>query len=234
MLRAGDITLYEDTHRVFRGEREVKLTSLEFALLAWLMERKNTVCTRDDIVDGVWGRRFHYDTGTLDVHIAALRRKLMLDRLTGPIRTVRGTGFKFVDREPVNPETFRTVSLRPFIGQMLTAHAQRLAERRLHTELRLDPFVSDITTDEQVFGELFGQLLELFSRCAAEESTLHIASAWEIHAFTLSVEGTAAPPYPNDAMLQARYLAALLGMPLLMEQRGSTLHAELSVPLRKD
>jgi len=234
MLRAGDITLHEDTRRVFRGEREVKLTSLEFALLAWLMQHKNTVCTRDDIVEGVWGKRFHYDTGTLDVHIGALRRKLMFDRATGPIRTVRGTGFKFVDREPVNPETFRTLALKPFIEHMLMAYAQRLAGRRLHTTLRLDPFVSDITTDETVFGELIGQLLELFSRCVVEESTLHIASAWEMHAFTLSLEGMAAPPYPSDAMLQARYLAALLGMPLRVEQRGDMLHAELSVPLRRD
>lgn len=234
MLRAGDITLYEDTRRVFRGEQEVKLTFLEFSLLAWLMERKNTVCTRDDIVEGVWGRRFHYDTGTLDVHIGALRRKLRLDRLTGPIRTVRGTGFKFVDREPVNPETFRELPLRPFIEQMLTTHAQRLAARRLHIALRLDPFVSEITTDEEVFGELFAQLLELFARCAAEDSTLHIASAWEMHAFTLTFEGTAAPPYPSETMLQARYQAALLGMPLLMEQRADMLHAELSVPLKKD
>lgn len=61
----------------YRG-KNVKLTRLEFALLQHLIRNADRICTRDEILDMVWGTRFQYDTGTIDVHLNAIRRKLGL------------------------------------------------------------------------------------------------------------------------------------------------------------
>jgi len=254
-LQAGDIVLHKNTHRVFRGTEEVKLTATEFALLAWLLEHKGYVCSRDDIIEGVWGIKFHYDTGGLDVHMGALRRKLGINPSTGFIRTVRGTGFIIPDDTPahsetpsqansgplvlpsVHPEAFHALPLAPFFRQLLTAHAILLEQRQLHVDLRLDPFVSEITTDEEVFHDLLTHLLEPFFSLMTAGTTLSITSGWAMHAFVFTLEGLlpAATPLPQtDGIVKARCLAALLGMSLLMEKREETLHVELSTLMKKE
>ena len=57
------------------------------------------VCTRDDIINHVWGIKFQYDTGVIDVFMNSLRRKLMTDRDKGIIRTVRGVGFIAIETD---------------------------------------------------------------------------------------------------------------------------------------
>ena len=68
---------------------EIDLTPKEFDLLAMLAEAPGTVCTREDIIARVWDEHWWGPTNTLDVHIAALRRKLAgLSMMT----TLRGVG----------------------------------------------------------------------------------------------------------------------------------------------
>ena len=86
-------TIRVDTslHSVHRGGDVVHLTQLEYALLEYLFQHADTICKRDEIVDNVWGQRFQYDTGTIDVHLHSLRRKLGFTRNT-PIESIRGVG----------------------------------------------------------------------------------------------------------------------------------------------
>lgn len=88
-----DILLDSETHKVFRGQNELKLGPTEFRLLTTFMEKPGRVWSREQLLDRVWGREIYVDTRTVDVHIGRLRKAL--DRHGGgdPIRTVRGAGY---------------------------------------------------------------------------------------------------------------------------------------------
>jgi len=77
--------------RVELSGREVPLTPKEFDVLALLAEDPGAVFRRETILDEVWDENWYGSTRTLDVHVAALRRKLG-DRTW--IETVRGVGFR--------------------------------------------------------------------------------------------------------------------------------------------
>ena len=79
------------TRRVTVDGTEVELTRKEFDLLALLTEEPGAIRTRDEIMEAVWDAHWYGPTKTLDVHIAALRRKLGDPTV---IETVRGVGFR--------------------------------------------------------------------------------------------------------------------------------------------
>lgn len=93
VLEYEDVTLNAQTHRVTRGDTELKLGPTEFRLLVTLMEKPGRVFSRDQLLDLVWGRDIYVDTRTVDVHIARLRKALMAQGGADLIRTVRGTGY---------------------------------------------------------------------------------------------------------------------------------------------
>ena len=77
VLRAGDIALDRTAHRVTRREREVRLGPTEFRLLAFFMENAGRVLSRQQLLDGVWGRDVFIDGRTVDVHVGRLRKALI-------------------------------------------------------------------------------------------------------------------------------------------------------------
>ena len=93
VLAFEDITLDAGTHRVMRGEVEIKLGPTEYRLLVVFMEKPGRVFSRGQLLDGVWGTEIYVDTRTVDVHIARLRKALSVGPGGDPIRTVRGTGY---------------------------------------------------------------------------------------------------------------------------------------------
>jgi two-component system phosphate regulon response regulator PhoB len=93
VLSFDDISLNAETHRVTRGNDEVKLGPTEYRLLVTFMEKPGRVLSRDQLLDLVWGRDIYVDTRTVDVHIARLRKVLIGQGGTDPIRTVRGAGY---------------------------------------------------------------------------------------------------------------------------------------------
>jgi two-component system phosphate regulon response regulator PhoB len=98
VLRAGDIVLNRTQHRVMRREREVHLGPTEFRLLVFFMENSGRVLSRQQLLDGVWGRDAFIDGRTVDVHVGRLRKALIRGSDPDPIRTVRGAGYAFEDR----------------------------------------------------------------------------------------------------------------------------------------
>ena len=93
VLEWGDIRLDPETHRVTRGEAQLKLGPTEFRLLATFLEKPGRVFSRDQLLDRVWGRDIYVDTRTVDVHIGRLRKALMAQGGDDPLRTVRGAGY---------------------------------------------------------------------------------------------------------------------------------------------
>ncbi|WP_420456204.1 winged helix-turn-helix domain-containing protein [Rubrivirga sp.] len=74
--------------------RPVHLTLREFDLLGYLVGHEGAACSRDEILEGVWGIDFETGTNTVDVFVYALRRKLRAAGLAGAIETVRGVGYR--------------------------------------------------------------------------------------------------------------------------------------------
>ncbi len=95
VLKAGDLELDRENFRVRRAGREVHLGPTEFRLLEFLMKSPGRVFTREQLLDGVWGRDVYVDERTVDVHIGRLRRAVNRGRGRDPIRTVRGAGYSF-------------------------------------------------------------------------------------------------------------------------------------------
>ncbi len=93
VLRAGDLELDRETHRVRRNGRELHLGPTEFRLLEFLMQSPGRVFSREQLLDGVWGREVYVDERTVDVHVGRLRKAINRGRAKDPIRTVRGAGY---------------------------------------------------------------------------------------------------------------------------------------------
>ena len=93
VLEHEDIRLDPESHRVYRGEKVLKLGPTEFKLLVTLMERPGRVFSREQLLDLVWGRDIYVDTRTVDVHVGRLRKSLMQHGGGDPVRKVRGAGY---------------------------------------------------------------------------------------------------------------------------------------------
>jgi len=92
-LEFEDIMLDAETHKVFRGDKPLKLGPTEFRLLSTFMEKPGRVWSREQLLDRVWGRDIYVDTRTVDVHIGRLRKALCQHGGSDPVRTVRGAGY---------------------------------------------------------------------------------------------------------------------------------------------
>jgi two-component system response regulator MprA len=93
LLRFEDLTLNPQTREVFRGERKIELTRIEFDLLELLLNHPRQVLTRDQILDLVWGYNFDSGTNSLAVYVGYLRRKLEENNESRLLHTVRGVGY---------------------------------------------------------------------------------------------------------------------------------------------
>ena len=75
------------------GGRRIPLKAKEFALLKVLYDHKNTIVTKEQLFDEVWGDSFYGD-GTLNVHVRKLREKIEKDPNNPElIKTIWGTGY---------------------------------------------------------------------------------------------------------------------------------------------
>ncbi len=98
MLSYGDIELDRDKRRVARANRSIDLGPTEYRLLEFFLEHPGRVFSREQLLDGVWGRDIYIDERTVDVHIGRLRKLLSPNGEKDPIRTVRGAGYALDDR----------------------------------------------------------------------------------------------------------------------------------------
>jgi DNA-binding response OmpR family regulator len=99
-IAAGEMRIdFERRAVAVRGE-EVRLTYVEFEILAALATSPGRVLTRESLLEHVWGDSAYRDPRTVDVHILHLREKLERDpRNPEYLFTVRGVGYRFRDAE---------------------------------------------------------------------------------------------------------------------------------------
>jgi two-component system, OmpR family, phosphate regulon response regulator PhoB len=102
--RMADVLTYDNieldrvAYRVRRSGRDVRLGPTEYRLLLHMMENRGRVLSRQQLIDGVWGRDGVVDERTVDVHVGRLRKALVADGEVDPIRTVRGGGYVLGER----------------------------------------------------------------------------------------------------------------------------------------
>ena len=94
VLRVADLTFDRDALIVMRGEREIELTSLEYALLEFLMTESGKVVSRARILQNVWGSSTDPLTNIVDVYVRRLRSKIDDGEERKLIGTVRGRGYR--------------------------------------------------------------------------------------------------------------------------------------------
>jgi DNA-binding response OmpR family regulator len=96
-VQAGDLTIRVDEGVVHRGETAIELTRTEFKLLVELALAEGAVCSRERLLERVWGYGYFGDSRIVDVHIRRLRTKVERDpgnpRL---VVTARGLGYRLV------------------------------------------------------------------------------------------------------------------------------------------
>jgi two-component system OmpR family response regulator len=88
-LSCGPLQLDTKSARVTVNGTAIKLTSLEFRLLAYLMHHKGKVVSRTELVEHLYDQDFDRDSNTIEVFVGRLRKKLGVDVL----HTIRGMGY---------------------------------------------------------------------------------------------------------------------------------------------
>ena len=94
ILKTEDIVVDINKYEVWQGDKLVDLKPKEVQLLYFLLNNKNIVFSRDQLLDKVWNYEFMVDTRTVDVHIKRLREKLGDNNPSWSIKTLRGVGYK--------------------------------------------------------------------------------------------------------------------------------------------
>jgi DNA-binding response OmpR family regulator len=104
-LRFGQVEIDFRRYAAHRRGEPIEMTRKEFALLRFLASRSETVLTRDELLNKVWGFEAYPLTRTVDNHIASLRAKLEADPSRPVhIQTVYGVGYRFVPDASVGVE----------------------------------------------------------------------------------------------------------------------------------
>jgi two-component system response regulator MprA len=97
VLTFADLVLDPATREVRRGDRGVRLTRTEFAMLEVFLRHPRIVLTRTAMFEQVWGHDFGSASNGLDVYVSYLRRKLEQHGEPRLLHTVRGVGYVLRD-----------------------------------------------------------------------------------------------------------------------------------------
>ena len=94
-IASGPVVIDQDTCKVYKRGEEVGLSKLEYRLLLYLMENKNHILSKEQILDKIWDSDGRFvDNNTVSVNISRLRTKIEDDPSNpGWIRTVHGIGY---------------------------------------------------------------------------------------------------------------------------------------------
>ncbi|MCI4800887.1 response regulator transcription factor [Clostridioides difficile] len=101
ILKFGDLSIDTLEARVYKNDKKIFLTSVEYKLLLIFIQNKNTVLSRTQILEKLWDVTYDFvNDNTLTVYIKRLREKIG-DDLCEPIyiKTVRGIGYKWIGSE---------------------------------------------------------------------------------------------------------------------------------------
>jgi DNA-binding winged helix-turn-helix (wHTH) protein len=177
------IQIDRDQRRVRKDGQEVHLTGLEYGMLNYLSSHANRLCSRQELLDHVWGPRFQYDPGTIDVHLNALRRKMGWSK-NRPVETIRGVGLILRIEQSVR---HYTIDLQSFLTDWLRCHEVEISAAGLVAQLHLTPFVNELTIEPDALRRMLDGILVALLPCA-QPGILRLTTKLTMHSFTLSMD----------------------------------------------
>ncbi len=92
-IRYSDLVMDVDAMEVRRGDRDIELTALEFALLEYFVRNSRIVLSRTRIRQAVWDLDADTTSNVVDVYVRYLRQKIETDDAPPLLHTVRGVGY---------------------------------------------------------------------------------------------------------------------------------------------
>ena len=93
IIKFKDITINKSSRVVKRDGNEINLTNKEYELLMILLDNKDKVVTREELLEKIWGYGYEPETNVIDVYIRYLRSKLNNENKEQYIQTVRSVGY---------------------------------------------------------------------------------------------------------------------------------------------
>jgi DNA-binding response OmpR family regulator len=94
VMSVADLRVDTAAHRAWRGERELDLTTKEFAVLRYLAARPGAVVSSEELLEHVWDENADPFTNTVRVTVGNLRRKLVAAGEPPMLETVIGAGYR--------------------------------------------------------------------------------------------------------------------------------------------
>jgi DNA-binding response OmpR family regulator len=95
-LRFGKLVLDTAGHVLMVDQRQVELTTKEFAILEYFLLNPGRLLTRSQILEHAWDYDFDGGRNLIEVYIGRLRKKLIEAGAGDPFVTIRGSGYRFV------------------------------------------------------------------------------------------------------------------------------------------
>lgn len=99
LFTVGDLTVDTGAHTVRRGEKNINLSTKEFALLEYMIRNKGVVLSRESIENNLWNYDYSGGSNVVDVYISYLRRKIDSGWPQKLIHTVWGVGWVLREEE---------------------------------------------------------------------------------------------------------------------------------------
>ncbi len=97
-IKCGDLVLDTISHMAYRYDREIELTTKEYALLEFLMRNKNRILSRSSITQHVWKHNFDPESNIIDVYIKRIRTKIEKKGAKKQLlQSIRGVGYRMRD-----------------------------------------------------------------------------------------------------------------------------------------
>ena len=94
MITVGPVRLDVSRQLAHRGDRELRLTLKEFAVLRYLLTRPGHLVSAEELLEHVWDENADPFTQTVRVTVGTLRRKLTIDTEPQLLETVIGRGYR--------------------------------------------------------------------------------------------------------------------------------------------
>ncbi len=99
-LVVGDLVLDFNTRSAKRGGQSVELSPMEYRTLEYLMMRKGTVVSKEELLEHLYDYNWEKFSNVIEVYISTLRRKIDSDKAERLIHTLRGRGYVLRTGEP--------------------------------------------------------------------------------------------------------------------------------------
>ena len=94
LLEYGDLVLDLKNAKLKCKENEIQISGKEFELIEYLMLNKSQICSRENILEKIWGYESDSEYNNVEVYITFIRRKLKLIDSKVNVKAVRGIGYK--------------------------------------------------------------------------------------------------------------------------------------------